>query len=261
MNIVEAYIKFKGQLIILVSGLSGSGKCKLARNIERDFKLKLLNLENFSKKQTDKTVKIIVGEEAKEIEVKDWDDIEIFDWDKFNDEVNKNKQNGVVICGTYFPSSKLKFESDYHMQVKIAKQKLIENRIKYIQKHISENPELEKINDEKIITGIVNKITYPHYIEYSGLSKIDKYLNANIMDENQIYDEAFSFLINSIQVYIDEYNRTKQVSSNIVGELEDDTKTKEKEKNKNQDMTFNDEYEGEYITTTNGMPPYYAPEN
>lgn len=50
MNVVEAYIKFRGQLVVLVSGLSGSGKTEIARNIERDFKLKFINLNDYYKK-------------------------------------------------------------------------------------------------------------------------------------------------------------------------------------------------------------------
>jgi uridine kinase len=43
MNIVEAYIKFNKGLIIVVSGISGCGKTTLARDIERDFNLKLID--------------------------------------------------------------------------------------------------------------------------------------------------------------------------------------------------------------------------
>ena len=37
VNVVEAYIKLNSQLIILISGFSGSGKTLLAKNIEKDF--------------------------------------------------------------------------------------------------------------------------------------------------------------------------------------------------------------------------------
>ena len=50
VNIVEKYIQNKDQLIILISGFSGSGKTLLAKNIERDFKLNFLNLNDFYKK-------------------------------------------------------------------------------------------------------------------------------------------------------------------------------------------------------------------
>jgi uridine kinase len=49
MNIVEAYIKFKGQLIIFISGLPACGKLILAKTIQTDFSLKLLNQFDYYK--------------------------------------------------------------------------------------------------------------------------------------------------------------------------------------------------------------------
>ena len=51
MNIVEAYIKKRKQLIILISGFSGCGKTVIAKNISKDFNISFLNLNNFMKKQ------------------------------------------------------------------------------------------------------------------------------------------------------------------------------------------------------------------
>ena len=39
MNIVEKYIEVNDGMFILISGLSGTGKTKLAKNIAKDFKL------------------------------------------------------------------------------------------------------------------------------------------------------------------------------------------------------------------------------
>ena len=47
MNITEVYNKFNNQLIILISGLSGSGKTSLAHKIEKDFKLKCIKFADF----------------------------------------------------------------------------------------------------------------------------------------------------------------------------------------------------------------------
>ena len=44
MNILEAYIKYNGQLIIFISGLTGCGKTKLAKKLAFDYKCKILNL-------------------------------------------------------------------------------------------------------------------------------------------------------------------------------------------------------------------------
>lgn len=222
MNIVEAYIKFSGQLIILISGLSGSGKCKLAKNIQndfnnkkmtKDFNCKLINLDDYCLKENHKNVTLNVDDIS--IQVKDWDHIDVYDWNKFNDSVNKVKDSGVIICGTYFPTNKLNFSVDVHLHVKISKQKLIENRLSYIKKHLNDCPELEKIDDQKIITLIINKITYPHYLEYLGISKIDKFLNATELDTETIINESFKYLMFYIQKYLNDLNKTKEATTSI----------------------------------------------
>ena len=92
MNIVEAYLKYIGELVIIISGLSGSGKTTIAKLIERDFKLKLVNLDNFTNEEYNEKVTLPSG-----LTVIDWDNVDAFDWDKLNAEVAKNKQNGVII--------------------------------------------------------------------------------------------------------------------------------------------------------------------
>ena len=49
MNIIDAYKKFNKQLIILISGMSGSGKSKLAKNIAEDFNLEVIKQNDFYK--------------------------------------------------------------------------------------------------------------------------------------------------------------------------------------------------------------------
>ena len=85
MNIVERYIYCKKGLIILISGLSGSDRSRLAKEIERDFKIKLLSLEKYCTNDPP----II---EFSEHKLKNWDDIEVYDWNKFNDDVKKFKK-------------------------------------------------------------------------------------------------------------------------------------------------------------------------
>lgn len=194
MNIVEAYIKFNGSLIILISGLSGSGKTKIAKNIERDLKINMIDTELHCKKNFEKTVELPGGKT-----IIDWDDIDSFDWEKINSLINDNKSNGVVVCGPYFPANIL---VDFHVHIKIQKQYLIEARKNYIQK----NPEKYKdLNGLESV--IVNQVTYPHYLESLKTSKIDKFINAKDMTSDKIYDETINFLFFKIQEYLDEYNK------------------------------------------------------
>lgn len=205
MNIVEAYIKFNGSLIILISGLSGSGKTKIAKNIERDFKIYMIDAESHCKKDFEKKVELPGGKT-----IVDWDDINSFDWEKINLLINDNKSKGVVVCGPYFTTDIL---ADFHVHIKIQKQSLIEARKAYIQ----ENPEKYKDLDG-LESVIVNQVTYPHYLEYLKTSKIDKFINAKDMTPETIYDETVNFLFFKIQQYLDEYN--KKLTVNVKPEIQ-----------------------------------------
>jgi uridine kinase len=196
MNIVEAYIKFNGSLIILISGLSGSGKTKLAKNIERDFKLKFIDIESCCKKAFDKKVELPGGKS-----LIDWDDIESFDWKKINDNVQEVSKLGVVVCGPYFTTDVLTIKPDFHIHVKTQKQLLIDARKKFMEENPEEYKDLEGLE-----SVIVNQVTYPHYLEYLKTSKIDKFINAKDMTIDQIYDESADFLFNMIQKFLDDYN-------------------------------------------------------
>jgi cytidylate kinase len=196
MNVVEAYIKFKGQMIILISGLSGSGKTELARDIERDFKLKMINLDNYHKKDYDKTVDI------GDIKVVDWDNTESYDWNEFNKTVNENKSSGVVVVGPVFLPELIKFVPDTHIHVKIAKKNLLDKRHSYVETHREKVPMLYELKNTDTETQIFNKITFPHYFEYREKSKINVFLNANEKTVDEMYDEAYDYLIDIINKFL-----------------------------------------------------------
>ncbi len=129
-NIVEAYKEFNGQLIILISGLSGSGKTILAENICRDFKLKEINVRDYYKKDYNETIKL-----PNEKTVVNYDTDDAVDWTKLNEDINKLKKDGVVVIGHVFPTDKLDFKADYHTHLKISKQELKKKRLEYIENH------------------------------------------------------------------------------------------------------------------------------
>ena len=219
MNIVEAYLKFKGQYIILVSGFSGSDKTKLAKFIANIMNFEFLRLSKYE------YTKDVYGSEKNYVTLKDgtqvldWDNIyESVDWDAFNDKVNSAK-GGIVISGFGFPSSKIDFEPDIHIHVKLSKHRLLENRKQYLKAH----PE-DKFNEvieamEKTDALILNSITYPHYLAIAKDSQIDKFINATDMTNEQIKDEAFSYLMFSTKQWI------KENKKNIAGMSESDQKT------------------------------------
>lgn len=211
MNIVEAYIKYNKCLIILVSGLSGSKKTILAGEIERDFKLKKIDIENFciDSKDNKRTVKI-----TDNITVTDWDNIDSYDWDKINAEVDKYKNTGVVVCGPYFPTFKLKFNPDFHIHVKIAKPLLIEARINFIKENREKCKELLPLLENSGITLLIDKLTYPYYVKYLEQSKVDKFINSKDLNSDQIYDEASNFLFFKINEFLKNYKLVSEKKTN-----------------------------------------------
>jgi len=203
MNIVEAYIKFNKGLTVLISGLSGSGKTKLMQEIERDFKIKGINIEKFCVKKNDITVALPNG-----VTVTDWDHIDSYDWENINKTIDENKSKGIVVCGPYFPTDKLNFQPDFHINIKISKQQLVQRRHDYIKNNPEKCKNLVQFLDTPTETLIINKITFPHFLEYSEKSKIDKYINAHELNSNQIYDQAADFLFNKIQYFLNNHNKS-----------------------------------------------------
>lgn len=203
MNVIEAYIKFHGELIILISGLSGSGKTRLSKYLERDFKIKHVDIEQFCDKSFNKTVDLPNGKT-----VVDWDDINSYDWKTIMKEIENNKKQGIVLCAPYFTTNIMKNIDYFHIHIKIQKQDLINARKKYVENNIETCGELKDIE-----SLIVNQLTYPHYLDYLKLSKIDKFINQKDMTLDQVYDEVFSFLIYKIQQFLDEYNEGLEKSN------------------------------------------------
>jgi predicted ATPase len=209
MNIIEAYIKFKGQLVILVSGLSGSGKSILAKSIQNDFRIQGINLESFCKSDFSKMVTL-----SDSTKINDWDDIESYDWDRFNRTINETKSQGCVVVGPHFITEKLSFQPDYHFHVKISKDKLIEHRKKYIVENPDKCQEVARIVDQPVFNNMINKITFAHYYDYISRSKIDMFLNSGELSDGAMSDQAINWMFKKIQIFLDERNK-QNVGQNV----------------------------------------------
>lgn len=206
MNIVEAYIKYRGQLIILVSGISGSGISHLAKNISQDLKIAYLSYSKFCKKDYDEKVKLPDG-----TEIINWDSDDTIDWSAFNDAIKQMRRNGVVAYNQSFPLDKLdkNLQIDAHINIKLSKQNLFQRREKYIDEHQNECAKLYKLRDKLSI--IFNRLTYPYYLQSINNSKITKFINANefinlpeFEYDEKIADEAFKYLMYIINKWLNE---------------------------------------------------------
>jgi broad-specificity NMP kinase len=203
MNIVQAYNKFKGQCIILISGFSGSGKARISKFIVELFKFQYVNLSQFyySKETFDHDENYVTLKDGSKI--LNWDNIyDSVDWDKFNEFVNSVKSKGVVVVGFGFPNKLLKFEPDFHIQIKINKQNLFtkmeENCKKLDSKCANDNIDIAK--------NIFNNITYPMQQKINNESKINKYINTNDMSEEKIKEEIFKYLMDMINKWLRDHS-------------------------------------------------------
>lgn len=245
-TIVDVYKEYYGQLIVLISGLSGSGKGELGGNISRDFKMGIINTKNYyDKTHLNKTLL----PNGKEILDQDTDDIVV--WEKLNRDVNEEKLDGIIVVGDVFPTNKLKFIPDYHIHLKVPKQILKQKRTEYVESHKDANIDLET----EMLR--INMYTYPYYINVFSRMKIDKLVNITDKKPTEIYDEVFESLIKHIndRVYDPTHTLTKHTSKeyNIKGEKDNRVMTpldiidsETTEKIRETPLPFEDRYFVEY---------------
>lgn len=186
-NIVEVYKEFNGQLIILISGLSGCGKSVIGKNINNDFDIDMIDVNKYYKVDFNEKIKL-----PNNIEIINYDTDNAIDWDKLNTDVNNKKQKGVVVVGPVFPTDKLAFVPDYHIHLKISKQRLRDKRTEYLEKHgtdsYNKSNELLKINS----------VTYPYYLDTLHRMKINKFVDVTELTSDRTYDLVFDEIIKYI---------------------------------------------------------------
>ena len=233
MNILEAYIKFFNGIVIYISGLSGCGKTELVNNISLDFKLKVIDQKIYYKDPVKKTLSN--GET-----VDTYDDDQTIDWDKMNKDIEKAKTKGVIVNGVALLKDKLP-PADYHLHVSVGKQKCLDVRRNYLTRHKDKyGLEFEKIGTETERLKML-EISYPYYLDSIKRSVINKFINANELTNNQIYDIAFEKLIDFIdhKVYKKPHETEKKhkrpkklIKDEIKEEIKEETKEETKEEMK-----------------------------
>jgi adenylate kinase family enzyme len=207
MNVAEAYIKYKKQLIIIISGLSGCGKSMLAQDISSDFKIPIIKQREFYKKDYDLKVDLHNGKT-----VINWHTDDSIDWDLLNERIESDKGKGLILTGLAFPPDKLKFKTDYHFHVSLSKQNCLERRKKIIEEKKDKYPEAYEEIEDGTAKLVMNKLIFPYYLETLKNGVINKFLNGNKLSRSEMYDTAFDILISIIEKYL--YKDMKQ-SKNV----------------------------------------------
>jgi uridine kinase len=203
MNIVEAYIKYKGQLIILVSGLPGCGKLSLAKNIAHGLNLKLLDQVDYYKKVYD--VKSTLPDGTNVI---NWYSDDAIDWELLNSDITKFKKEGIIVAGMSLPDDKLINKADFHIHLNVPKQVCVEKRREFLDKNKEKYSQEYNIINTPTEKLIMNQLIFPYYVDTTKKAKINKFINAIDMTDEEIYDDAFDKIINMISEFL--YPTTSQ---------------------------------------------------
>jgi cytidylate kinase len=204
MNIVEAYTKFNGQLIIYISGLSGCKKTNFAKKIANTFKIHLLEQFDYYKKDYENKVTLQDGSKVTNFSTDD-----AFDWDKLNNDINEKKNKGVVVSGICLPE-KLTVMCNFHLHISISKANCIKKRNEFLEKHKDKYP-IEFAEIDSIVEKLkMNQLIFPYYIDSIQRSKINKFFNMNKIQEDEvIWDQIWEYLINAIDSYVNWFNTNK----------------------------------------------------
>lgn len=209
-NVLDAFKKYNNQLIILVSGLSGTNKSKISQQLAKELNLKYLNTRDFLNKDNFKEHEL-----SNNIKVKNYNE---YLWDKIIEKINEFKSSGVLITGEYFPSDKLgKLRIDMHIHIKLSKQNIIHKRLEYI--NSLDEEEKKKYNNEETETLIVNQILFPNYLETLQKSHINKFINANELidlEEKEFIEKNLDKIFNEIIQYIIQNLKDKNLDKYIV---------------------------------------------
>ena len=220
MNIVEAYIKYKGQLVIFISGISGCGKTFLAKKLSKNFKIQFLEQFSYYKKNYDKKHKLPDG-----TEITNWYTDDAIDWDSFNKDINKMKNMGVVVSGFALVEDKLDIEPDYHIHLSMSKQRCTEKRKVFLEKHQKKyQKEFDELGTIKEKLRM-NQLIFPYYLDATKRSKINKFFKVEKMSNEEIWDAGWDLIINHIQTNVSRHYKEwtdKQSSNAIKSEMNTD---------------------------------------
>jgi uridine kinase len=185
MNILEAYIKKHGQMIILILGLPCSNKSEIAKELASDLHLSLININDYLKQDT------FVEKIVSDIKFKLYEHPDNYDWEKLNSDVDNGKNTGIVLYGNYVDASKLNFKIDFcyffNMNTNLCKNILIEKQML----PYKEDDEKVKIYFKDVFNPIYDKLKID--------LKINKFFN---IKESTTFEESYDELFDGLMTLI-----------------------------------------------------------
>lgn len=196
VTILDAYIEHFKQLIIVISGMSGSNKSDIAKELAGQLNCKHISQNNYLDSNFQQTTEI----NGKKIKI--WDSDDAIDWIKFNTAVGEAliEHKILVVSGTTFNKDKISFKVDYHIHLKLSKQVLLEKRHAFIEEHADDPKYADNLNlDEQTERLLMNTATYPYYLKMIESNVINKFLNINELQQDEISRKVFQLVIQFIE--------------------------------------------------------------
>lgn len=195
-TILDAYIQHYKQLIIVISGMSGSNKSEIAGELANKLHAPHINQSNFMDNNFEQVVEI------NQKKIKIWDSDDAIDFNAFNKAVEEELllSKVIVVSGVSFNKDKIEFKIDYHIHLKLSKQVLLEKRHNFIKRHATESKYEDVLNlDEQTERQLMNQVTYPYYLKLIENSMINKFLNINEIQIDEISREVLKNVLNFVE--------------------------------------------------------------
>ena len=172
---IKKYISLHKQCIIVISGFNGCRKTQIIKDLTKELKLPSISFQNFIDKEKYKGL---------------WD-YNCIKWDEFVEEINKNKETGILVDSPIFKSEDKKFICDLHINYYMNKDYFRRLFDKY-----NFNEEQKKEINTKIM---------PYYYEVTKLSHFDKSIDISNID----YQEQLKQTLEVIKNFLSKINPIK----------------------------------------------------
>ena len=197
MNIIEAYIYHKTQLIIAISGFITDKTEKIINVLCSDLKINKINLCSYYK--TSFADKITFDDNTTQM---DFESNDIYNWNDINNVVNNNKKNGIIIYSPYIPSEQCNFDIDIHIHITSNKHTIFD----YMDNQIKKNPDIYKaLINKKNLKHYVDNIIFKRYEQNIRNMKINKFIKLNDSNNNyldELYGNIFDYIITKIKKFL-----------------------------------------------------------
>lgn len=188
-NILEEFISRNEQFIILILGLPCSNKSSIAKGLSVDMKLKSINVNKYIKKKS------FIKEKIDGLSVKMYEHPDNYNWEKLNNDVNKQKNKGIILYGNYIDTKKIDFDIDFiffiNMNNLLCKKILLDKKLLPYDK--------DNEDDDKKINSYFKNYLNPLYDELKKNIKINKYYN---MKEDTSMEETYENLWDTLMNFI-----------------------------------------------------------